>query len=69
MPVRNPSAGSAGVDGVLVLASRPDRPLVTKLPRQSGMKEQRYAQLLGELPEAAPEGSAAPAPVGSITPT
>jgi hypothetical protein len=44
------------------LASRPDRPLVTKLPRQSGMKEQRYAQLLGELPEAAPEGSAAPAP-------
>lgn len=44
------------------LASRPNQPLVTKLPRQSGMKEQRYAQLLGEAPAAAEGGSATPAP-------
>ena len=44
------------------LASRPDRPLVAKLPRQSGMKEQRYSQLLGEVPEAPSEGSVGPGP-------
>lgn len=43
------------------LAEWPDGPLVTKLPRQSGQKESRYAHLLaGEVQaEAAPE----PAPV------
>lgn len=43
------------------LAEWPDGPLVTKLPRQSGQKEARYAHLLaGEVQaEAAPE----PAPV------
>jgi uncharacterized protein YceH (UPF0502 family) len=42
------------------LAARPGRPLVAKLPRQAGFKEQRYAQLLGgEAPlEAAPAAAA-----------
>jgi uncharacterized protein YceH (UPF0502 family) len=33
------------------LASRAEGALVAKLPRQTGFKEQRYAQLLGETPE------------------
>lgn len=41
------------------LAQRPTGALVAKLPRQSGMKEQRYAQLLGGMPAEAP---AAPGP-------
>ena len=32
------------------LAGRPERPLVVKLPRQAGFKEQRYAHLLGGAP-------------------
>jgi uncharacterized protein YceH (UPF0502 family) len=43
------------------LATRTLGPLVIKLPRQTGMKEQRYAQLLGEIPEA-PPASTGPAP-------
>ena len=44
------------------LGARPEGRLVTKLARQTGMKEQRYAQLLGEMPEPAAEGAAVPAP-------
>jgi len=43
------------------LSTRALGPLVAKLPRQAGLKEQRYAQLLGEIPE--PSASATgPAP-------
>ena len=51
--------GVVEVEAVLTdLADRPAAPLVRRLPRQPGQKEQRWAQLLtGEpaLPEASPE--------------
>ena len=41
------------------LAARSPRPLVAKLPRQAGFKEQRYAQLLGgEVPRDVPVAAA-----------
>lgn len=43
------------------LAARPTGPLVVKLPRQPGMKEQRYAHLLGGAPAAAEGPAGAPA--------
>ncbi len=45
------------------LAARPAGPLVAKLPRQAGMKEQRYAHLLGgPVSLAAAEGTPKPEP-------
>lgn len=48
----HPFAGLDEVQSVLdALSARPAGPLVVKLPRQTGQKEQRYAHLLaGELP-------------------
>lgn len=51
------------VESVLeALAQRPMGALVTKLARQSGMKEQRYAQLLGGVPTEPAGPAAGPAP-------
>ena len=54
----------AETEGVLdALASRTPAPLVAKLPRQSGFKEQRYAQLLsGPVPLPAAGGEPRPEP-------
>jgi len=58
----HPFADQAEVEAVLQgLSERPQGPLVVKLPRQTGHKEQRFAHLLGGAP-AAPEAVAAPPP-------
>jgi hypothetical protein len=52
------------VEETLEGLARRDEPLVTKLPRQAGRKEARYAHLLSGAPavEEEPEGQAATAP-------
>lgn len=39
------------LDEVLAELSKPERGLITKLPRQTGMKESRYMHLLSGLPD------------------
>ncbi|MBP7828772.1 MAG: YceH family protein [Kiritimatiellae bacterium] len=58
----HPFEGLPEVEAVLQgLVERPQGPLVVKLPRQPGHKEQRYAHLLAG-PPAPPEALASPAP-------
>jgi len=47
------------------LAARVPQPLVARLPRQAGLKESRYAQLLSGPPEAVPAETPAAAPTGA----
>jgi uncharacterized protein YceH (UPF0502 family) len=60
-----------GMEKVLLsLIEYPIQPLVAKLPRQPGQKEQRYAQLLtGEPPPPAEMDDASPAPSPSFRET
>jgi uncharacterized protein YceH (UPF0502 family) len=46
-----PFADLAAVESVLASLAEREVPLVTRLPRQAGRKEQRYAHLLSALPE------------------
>lgn len=55
----HPFGNLAAVEEVLQELSRRENPLVTLLPRQSGRKEGRYAQLFSGLPECADESSEA----------
>lgn len=58
-------AGTAEVDGLLQeLAGRAGNPLVARLPRQHGQKEQRYYHLFSGA--AAPAASAEPAPAAAV---
>ena len=50
---------AAAEETLTTLAER-EPPLVTRLPRQPGRKEQRYAHLLSGPPEISDEGTAAP---------
>ncbi len=61
-PVSGLEAVEAALQGLL---DYPGGPLVAKLPRRPGQKEQRHADLFGELPEAEPE---VPAPASVSTP-
>ena len=53
-------ANLAAVEEALAPMMEGEQPLVTRLPRQPGRKEQRYAQLLTDPPELSQEPSAAP---------
>lgn len=56
----HPFAHVTAVEETLTsLIDYPGAPLVARMPRQPGQKEQRYAQLLSDLP---PEETASPAP-------
>ncbi|GLI38303.1 DUF480 domain-containing protein [Geobacter hydrogenophilus] len=55
-----PFADLAAVEEVLRMLMEREESLVTRLPRQPGRKEQRYAHLLAGAPEAEGEESAAP---------
>lgn len=59
----HPFADLAAVEGVLTELMERTEPLVTRLPRQAGRKEARYAQLLTGQPPAGAEGAAVPAEV------
>jgi len=48
----------AAAEEALTSLSERESPLVTRLPRQAGRKEQRYAHLLSGVPEVSDEGSA-----------
>jgi uncharacterized protein YceH (UPF0502 family) len=50
-----PFADLAAVESVLASLTEREVPLVTRLPRQAGRKEQRYAHLLSALPEVSDE--------------
>lgn len=67
-----PFENLAQVEEVLTaLSSRPEPPLVTKLPRQPGTKEPRYVHLLSGPPDlaaTAPEPAAAPVAVAANAP-
>lgn len=62
----------AAVEGILLQLQQHGPPLVTKLPRQAGHKEQRYAQLFAGMPELPElpeddEAEAASAPSGAAS--
>jgi uncharacterized protein YceH (UPF0502 family) len=48
----------AAVEEVLTALAEREHPLVTRLPRQAGRKEQRYAHLLSGMPEVSDESTA-----------
>lgn len=50
------------VEALLTSLAERDDPLVTRLPRQPGRKEQRYAHLLGGVPEVGDDSTAPPEP-------
>ena len=51
------------IEGLLAgLASRPEGALVAQLPRESGRRDSRWAQLFEELPTITPAAEAEPAP-------
>ena len=58
----HPFADLAAVETVLTELAEREPPLATKLPRQAGRKEHRYAQLLGGPPELPGEEAAAEEP-------
>ncbi len=57
-----PFADLDAVEAVLRELMERDEPLVTRLPRQPGRKEQRYAHLLAGAPDAVPETDVAAPP-------
>jgi uncharacterized protein YceH (UPF0502 family) len=56
----HPLADLAAVEEVLASLAEREAPLITRLPRQPGRKEQRYAHLLSGMPEFADDDAAAP---------
>ena len=57
------------VEATLEGLARRDEPLVSKLPRQTGRKEARYAQLLSGLPEVEEAGDERATPAATRTTT
>lgn len=55
-----PLADLAAVEDTLKNLAERDVPLVTRLPRQPGRKEQRYAHLLSGVPDVSEEGGTVP---------